>query len=338
MKTILEYLNENWYKQSLITESFKSSIIRQIRDQINDITEENHKYNAENKWGSRSTNTTFKSLFGSREWIKWSEITDEDFTECTLGDKEATSLIKRATSNRSNSFTALIVLVNDDETGPKFTGIIITGYDNYYYSLLVSNYYFNSDSFRTSAASGYLTKKFYVLDLTKFSTRDIRGERGVKSSGAISNNTKTRDEQYKKIAEKNRDRYKQYVAKVKADKDAEDGMGEKIEEYTKKILEVTIKMSKDPAKYVKHEYDVAYLLDLLRDERRYVTGKTPKQSYYSGTDGLLTVYKSYISKKLSMSKGDSYDFERKEYEAAKKKLESIFKTIDERLEKFADVA
>lgn len=206
MKTILEYLNENWYKQSLITESFKSSIIRQIRDQINDITEENHKYNAENKWGSRSTNTTFKSLFGSREWIKWSEITDEDFTECTLGDKEATSLIKRATSNRSNSFTALIVLVNDDETGPKFTGIIITGYDNYYYSLLVSNYYFNSDSFRTSAASGYLTKKFYVLDLTKFSTRDIRGERGVKSSGAISNNTKTRDEQYKKIAEKNRDR------------------------------------------------------------------------------------------------------------------------------------
>ena len=124
MKTILEYQNEYWYKQTLINEAFSSKILQEIRDQINDIMEANHKYNAENKWSSKATNLTFKSVF-SNKWVKWSEIKDEDFTEYDKFSPEGEKIIKQITSNRSNSFSAIVILLNEGEDAPKYKGMMI---------------------------------------------------------------------------------------------------------------------------------------------------------------------------------------------------------------------
>jgi len=338
MKNILEYQKEYWHKQSFINESFNSSIIRQIRDQINDIIELNHEYNAENKYGTwrHPTNKKFKELFGRDSGIQWDKIKDEDFKEYSKSDDEGIKLVKRCTSNRSNSFSALIILEND-KGDPKLSGLIFASFGNNTYYSLISNYSFKSDSFRTSDAQSYLTNKYYILDLNDFKTYQIRDKRRTDRSGAINafNNDELRDDEYKQIASRNLERYKAYAAKIKAEKDANDGISEKVEEYSKKIMDITIKISKDPVKYVKYEYNIATLIDLLRDEKRYVQGKNP---YWAGTNGLLTLYKRYMKSKLSLSKGSSYSYERDEYTAAKKEIEKMFKIIDEKLEKFADVA
>lgn len=341
MKTILEYQNEYWYKQTLINEAFSSKILQEIRDQINDIMEANHKYNAENKWSSKATNLTFKSVFSSK-WVKWSEIKDEDFTEYDKSSTEGGKIIKQISSNRSNSFSAIVILLNDAEDAPKYKGMIFCEEgNNWYVSFLCDRYGFDSTHFKTGEAPSYFTKKFLVVPLKDLDSWKKHSERASAMSGSFNplNDATIRENEYKRLAEQNRERYKKYVAKVRAEKDADDGMGEKVNEYVEKIMEITIKISKEPTKYIKHESEVAYLIDLLRDKRTWVSATRHNNGgYYSGTDGLLTVYKSYIKGKLANVKGDSYSFQREEYDKAKAALNEIFKTIDAKIEKFNEAA
>lgn len=338
MKTITEFLDISILNSKLITESFKSSIIRDIRQQFNDRIKKNHEKNALNKYSNDDTSSTFKKVFGN-ETIDWDNITDEEFKKFKKSDEEGIKLTKRIMSNRSNSFNGMIIFLNNDSNSDiKYTGCFISnGWGGRYFSF-ISNWTISSKDVRPSEAVDYLPDEFYILDLTNHSTRDKQNERSKSKSGVINlfNNEKDRKSEYAAIAKQNKERYVQYAAKMKANKEANDGMAEKVMEYVNKIMEVTAKMSKDPLKYAKYEYDIGYLIDLLQDERRYVSGRTSSQSYYSGTNGLLVVYKEYIKTKLSQAKGSSYDFERKEYEAAKKKLEEIFNTIDAKLEKFEE--
>ena len=70
MKTLLEFLDNSILNNLLITESFKSSIIRDIRQQFNDRIKKNHEKNALNKYSNDDTSSTFKKVFGN-ETIAW---------------------------------------------------------------------------------------------------------------------------------------------------------------------------------------------------------------------------------------------------------------------------
>ena len=346
MKTILEYQKEYWFNNSMITESFKSKILQEISDQLNNRIKK-QKEEAEKDDGryhrSPDISATFKKLFTGK-WIgiSWSEVSDDIFKEYSKDDTEGIKLVKRITSSRSNSFPGLVILLNTtDPDSPKYRGILIGGGNgqsgNDYYSF-TNNWSFHRETFRPSDAEAFLTEKFLFADLTdvKKSYSDKTRERYNNISGALNplNDADVREFEYKQIAERNRDRYKKYLAKIKADKEANDDYVKKVTEYSQKIFHVAEELSKNPIKYAKYEYEVSTLLSYLSGKKTWVPSHGRHQGYYSGKNGLFTILETYLKAKLSMAKGTSYDSEKTAYDAAKKALDDTFKKIDAYLPKF----
>lgn len=343
MKSIFEYLNESLLNEQLINEDFSSSILREIKDQFNDRIKDHHEKNALSKYSSNDISSTFKKIFGSSCGIAWDKITDDDFKKYSKSDEEGVKLAKRICSERSNSFNGMILLLTDPDRSRfigKYIGALISIGGGHMYFSFNTTYQISSSFIKPSEVESFLTKEFYIIDLRNFLTYEKTRDRRNSQYGTFNlfNDPDDREKEFANMIKNNRERYKQYVAKVKAQKDADDGMSEKVNEYVNKILEVATNMSKNPMKYAKFEYEVGYLIDLLQDERTWNSNGNRGKGYYSGTDGLLLVYKEYIKSKLAQAKGNSYSFERDSYNNAKKKLEQIFKTIDDKLEKFKEVA
>lgn len=347
MKTILEYQKNYWFNNSMITEAFKSKILQEISDQLNDRIKK-QKEEAENDkehyHRSPDTNATFKKLFTS-QWtgISWSDITDDMFKEYSNDDPEGVKLAKRITSNRSNSFPGVIILLNTtDPNSPKYRGVLIGDGDgehgNDYYSF-TNTWSFHRESFKPSEVETFLTKKFLFADVSeiKKAHSEKRNKRYQAISGSMNplNDDNTREFEYERIAKQNRERYQKYLAKIKADREANDEYVKKVTEYTQKILQISAELSKNPIKYAKYEYEVDTLLSYLSGKRTWISSSRRGQNgYYSGRNGIITLLETYLRTKLSMAKGDSYDSEKASYDAAKKALDDAFTKIDAYLPKF----
>lgn len=347
MKTILEYQKQYWFNNSMITEAFKSKILKEISDQLNDRIKrqkEEAENDKEHYHRSPDTNATFKKLFTS-PWtgISWSDMTDDMFKEYSIEDPEGVKLAKRITSNRSNSFPGVIILLNTtDPDSPKYRGVLIGAGDgehgNDYYSF-TNTWSFHRESFKPGEVESFLTKKFLFADVSeiKKANREKRNQRYAAISGSMNplNDDNTREFEYERIAKENRERYQKYLAKIKADREANDEYVKKVTEYTQKILQISAELSKNPIKYAKYEYEVDTLLSYLSGKRTWISSNRRGQNgYYSGKNGIITLLETYLKTKLSMAKGNSYDSEKTSYEAAKKALDDAFTKIDAYLPKF----
>lgn len=342
MRSILEYQHEYFLnKNIIINESFKSSILREISDQLNARIKK-HKEEDEGKESWRKNgdySSNFKNVFSSYNSIEWDKITDDMFKEYSIDDEDGIKQVKRICSNRSNSYPGMIILINngydgEDKDIPKYLGVMISnGWGNNYYSL-ISSWRISSKNFKPGEAVDFLTKKFLLIDLTNLSASQKQNDRRTAKYGAfMPADEEERNNIYKKIADENKARYRQYLAKVKADRDSNDGMAEKVNEYANKALNYVLKASTNPIKYAKVEWDIKTLLEIIHDEKRWVNHNNRGGGSYAGQDGLLTVYKSYISAKLNKAGGHSYDYQDKGYEATKKKLNEIFQKIDDQISK-----
>ena len=337
MKNILDYQREYWINKPMINESFESSIIQDIVSQLNETNKRNKEENMEKGYRYKDTNIKFKSMFGS-EWVQWSKITDDMFKKFTNKDKAGVKLAKQMIGNRETTFPGLCICVNNDKDAfPKYVGILIsTDWISKYFSLS-SNLSINGKDIKSSEVEDLLTDTFYIINFSENNvlSRELQNKRTEQKSGTINlwNTKDSRDFDYDRILQQNQERYRQYVAKVKAEKDLNDGMADKVNEYVQKVLDVVSKFSKNPVKYAKYDYEVGYLIDLINERKTYVRTNRGGGEYH-GKNGLLTVYKTYIKNKLSLSSGKSYDFQKKEYDSSKEELEKIFKSIDEKIKVF----
>ena len=346
MKSILEYLNEyfkylnefeeirNEIDSEIISESFQSSILREINSYLEKKRKEDLELAKEDKW--HRITPKFKTIFAQGyKAVQWDKITDDMVKEYSKEDAEGVKFAKRICSNRSNSFPGMIILIsNNEKAESKYSGLILhTGWTTYYHSL-ISDYYRkigSSEAIKPSEVEDFLTKKFYIVDLSKLLTDDIVVKRRQEKEGMVLQGDA---DYYKKIASANYDRYKKYADKIKAEKDANDGIPEKVNEYMKKVMDLVTDFSTDPTRYIKYdhiEYDIQALLEMTSDKKVWNHGKNG--GYISGQDGLLTVFAVYMKNKLSLVKGNSYtsSFAKSNYDNAKKELEEIFKKIDQKI-------
>jgi len=332
MKNIFEYLQDSLLNNEMINEAFNASVFHEIQKQFADYNKKENEEHAKNQWHS-ADHKKFKDIFNG--WnIAWDKIKDSDVQECSKDNKKDVQLAKRIVAHRSNHINGMIILYNDDDKA--YDGAIISLSGDAYYMSFRSRWGCRSSNVSPSGTESSLTKKFYVIDLTNFETWNLRNDRYQQKQGSY----EPGDEYYyKQVAEKNRDRYKQLVAKYRAERDADDGIAEKVDEYTKKVLDFASKISKEPLRYASLEYRIGDLMDLLRDERKWNAGGRGYKSYYSGTNGLLYLYSQYLESKLHMSQGNSYQHQRDTYNECKKAILKACTLIDQKLQALeADIA
>lgn len=156
MKSILEYLSymevdaeilememQILASETIITESFKSSILQKLAKKIFDAEKENNQREITNKQDLKARDekegykysdswykpklVSFSSILGpitkttrsSKEktkmcGIKWSEITDKDFKQYGLEDKELIKLIKKTYAKKEKS----VIIITDKDDNP----------------------------------------------------------------------------------------------------------------------------------------------------------------------------------------------------------------------------
>lgn len=329
MKNIFEYLQESLLKQNneLINESFKANIFHKIQAQLASYNEKEKQEDKEAKergWTWHSpTYKTFKNIMSGCS-IAWDKITDTDVKECSKTNKADLSLAKRIVAQRSNHVDGLIFLYNED--GDFFDCVIVSLGGWTYYNSFRSSWGYRDNKIRPSDVEGILTNKFYVIEINdELKTYKKQTDRRNAQWGSF---TPGDEQYYKQVAEQNVTRYKKLLAKYKAEREANDGISENINEYTQKVLKFAEKISKEPLRYAKLEYKIGMLMELIKGERKYVRGYGRNNGYYSGKDGLLKLYTNYLEAKLSMGSGNSYDSDVKTFNSLKKSITDICTNID----------
>lgn len=331
MKALSSYI-----KDILITESFSSSIMHDIKKQVDDnIQAERQKNENEKKeWKEKHPNEDIPWYIGDSKnmyplqrilkdmGIKFDKIKDEHFEEYT-DIEEAIKLGKRMTANRKNKFSGLIIPVfESDKYNPnKYHSMLYTNYwGSTMYVSLLSGYYSrfgDSKSVTPSEIETFLkgATKVYLLNLTTHSdlmSETLKRERSDQRNGMVFNEKWY----YEKVAENNRERYEKLAAKMKQQKYADDGLTEKVQKYTAKSLKYSEMFSKDPVKYSKYEYQIGGIVRACAS--------------------LITSYSDYLTRKLSLASGKSYNFERDDYEAKKSNISKICQQLDKLIEDLED--
>jgi hypothetical protein len=354
MKTLIDFLNETeasikeYYElideinAEMIYESFQSSIIKDICDTMTKARNDYDDYEAlgdakyslkrNSKWSTKLQPPTFKEVFMNGR-IKWDTIKDEDFKECSKNNKEDIALAKKICSNRSNSITGILFICNESDVQEykqfKFTGAIFKtiSWQKPYYQSFTDR--FKSVEVKPSEAEDYLSEKFYILEIPEEKVNEYekqRQERNIAKTGMIIPGNK---QQYKEIADRNRERFRKLAEKRRMEKNAKDGISESITEIMGKIFEIAKEFSSNPIKYSKFNYDLCYLLDLTSDKQHtYYQGS---KSRVSGINGLMFLYKRYLDTKLDLASGNSYGYQSKEFDSIKQNINKILQQIKEKI-------
>lgn len=303
------------------------------------------------KWfkGLNDKNMTFGKTLGYLD-VEWDKIKTSDFDYYTKGDKKGTSIaVKTCPSN--NIHDEILVLFVDENDKIQYYiksyGNLVTVNNNKYvddYAYKEGSWYAkdytkpikrpanpSTESRTIQRDIRELCKQydFMILDLSNKMTqsrRNLRNKRYEAQKGMIT------PDMYGKIARENIERYREIIARNKAEKIAQnDELSERVEYMLTQVMQLSQTIIKGGAKYADLEYNVGSLLGECYGERHY----NNKHHTTYGSDGLLTLYASYVGAIMNNSQ-KHVTYVQKPEEYAKKieyKLDSIQKHIDKILEK-----
>jgi hypothetical protein len=347
MKNLLQYINEHQkfideycelldeINFELITEAFGCKILKELVDQQTKMLD---KWKDEEANRDRSCFTQprdIRSIFRSNYFL-WDKITDDQVQTFKGKDPEGVKLFKRICSNRSNSVSGIIIIESTPESQSKYkySAIIIKEYSYINYYVLSSDA--ASQELKPSEVNDLIkdTMTYHIIVIEDLESRNkMRNQRSNSRNGVIEPGNEA---QLRRLAEKNVERYKKLAAKMKVEKENNDQLPKKVEEIVSKVMQLSIEFAMNPVKYSSFEYEIEKLLTLVGDKQTssYNRGK---YNHY-GINGLMYYFTSYMKSKLSIAKGDSYDFEQSDYRNAKKKLEELIASIQKKYDEIVQRA
>jgi hypothetical protein len=162
-----------------------------------------------------------------------------------------------------------------------------------------------------------------VFRLTQdFQTWKLRSDRREARTGMITNT----EDQNRRIARENIERYKKIVAQNKANRDKDfEEIDKQVENIIMRVLKASQISHRDPSKI--STIQVQRLNEWIYDEVRY--SSSTHKSY--GKTGLLRLYNTFTDYFNDVKKGSSYTFQIEGLEKVKVEIKDTIKKIDEEL-------
>lgn len=315
----------------IIRESLQCSLIKDIMKQYDLLLDKYRDDKVLNNIYSRFLKPyPIRSLFTQRQYT-WDKITDDMVQTFDPTSKEGTQLYKRLCSNRANSIEGICVF-EIDETEQygikvKYSAIITHFWDNIKYQSLTNDSYTQTP--RPTEALEYLArcKKIHIIELGKsMSSQDIRNERARLRQGVIEPGNVN---QYEELAKKNMKRYRELAAKLKIEREANDEIPQKVLDIVQKVMDLSIDASKNPMKYSGLEWDIEKLLNLVGDKQTTSSYRGKSSTY--GINGIMYYFTQYLTSKIKVAKGSSYEWDRETYKNARKQVLNMIANIENKL-------
>lgn len=338
MDNLINYIKESFIDETfdkinneIITESLNAKVLQELAKQLLDHVNQEKK-EKENDYYKTIYNRTFKDIFGKSQ-IVWDKISDSDIQEIepqswdVKKTKIANEKLIRSVIKGDNS---LLVFSRDPET-KQFEYVILTWGEVY---TLKPSYGMGSgrrigngygrhfkDLTQREKIDLFQNKIVYVIDKVQFDSSKIQTDRYNSKQGMINFDKYS----LSKIAQDNKDRYQKIISQNKAKNASNDQLLEETTEIINKITEITVKVAKNPIKYLDIYYDVQSLSKLVYDERKYVEPtRYNKKGYYSGLNGLLRLVVKYI---------EAVKYSKDGYSWGTQQMDNTVKEIKERIQK-----
>lgn len=325
MKSLVEYISEakfnrniEFYDLSIVSESLKDSKLIELAKYLK-------------KFASKSYyNYSFGGLF-SQFGVEWDKITESDWETITDIEK-AKKIVRKVVSNRSNSISSIVLVEYDGEIKYLITSDVVFDLKNTkrLYDFDKNEYYDKTSPERLSGLKQYEVVDLikdnavtYLLDSSKmYATQDKKSARIIAKDGIVLQGD---EYYYKEVAERNIKRYKQIIAQRKAERAAQDDtLSKEVQEVLNKILELNMKIIKEPVKYADCLYDIATLA-------YYSYGNINKAN--SG-NSLLYMYSEYVDANVKNASGkNDYDWIVDAQEKTTRKLSEKIKEMKEKIAK-----
>ena len=267
----------------------------------------------------KSQKSSFRRLFGDESGVALDKITSKD-VQTFRYPKNIEDGVKAANQIISGRAYGFIVLLNKQN---EFSALI---YGKHYINLY-SGYDFGRRRGSKSTELIDMCKKageIMVFRMSEaFRTEDLRIDRRRSREGMIENN----EDQNRKIARENIERYKKIVAKNRANRDKDfEEIDKQVEDIIMRVLKASQISHRDPSK-------ISYLQVQRFNEWIYDDIKYYNHQQYSKT-GLLRLYNKFTDYFHSVKKGNAYDFQIDGLKKIKDQLLNTIKEIDEELKLF----
>ena len=325
MKSLVEYISEanfnrniEFYDLNIVSESLKDPKLIELAKYLKEFASKSY------------YNYSFGGLF-SQFGVEWYKITESDWETITNIDK-AKKIVRRVISNRSNSISSIVLVEYDGEIKYLITSDVVFDLKNTknLYDFEKGESYIKTVPERLSGL-----KQSYIVDLIKdnavtylldsskmYATQDKKSARRIAKYGIVLQGD---EKYYKEVAERNIKRYKQIIAQRKAERAAQDDtLSKEVQEVLNKILELNMKIIKEPVKYADCLYSIATLA-------YYSYGSINKAK--SG-NSLLYMYSEYVDANVRNASGkNNYDWIVDAQEKTTKQLREKIKEMKEEIAK-----
>lgn len=341
MKQITEYVNEQFLIDSMleidakiVCEALQAKILLELSKQLQDVKDAEINKKKEDKWRSIYARN-FRQLFGD-QGICWDKISDDDIEEMS-GDENNDKFVRSVLQQKKDA----IILVRDKED-KFFEYCILSWGDMYYIGKGSETGYGMKQGERMGYRNGRraqwhdmaqkdkieLTqgKKLYVItniSKKKSEYRDVRSEKEQAKDGMIYFD----EYSLKQIANANVKRYKEIIAKHKAEKVNDNKLINEVNAIIQKVANLAATVAKDPVKYI----DVISKLSIVSTwvyDKPYTSYQNYDRKYHTyGVEGLLPNLMKYTealgdAKKEGGYSWSSKDSKMKDVERYQKNLEN----------------
>ena len=322
MKSLVEYISEakfnrkiELYDLNIVSESLKDPKLIELAKYLKKFADCNY---------------SFGGIF-SEFGVEWDKITESDWETITDIDK-AKKAVRKVISDRANAISSIILVEYDGEIKYLITHDKIFDLKN-----TKSLYDYEKGEFYTENVPHKINglKQSYIVDLIKdnavtylldsskmYAVQDKKMQRRIAKDGVVLQGD---EKYYKEVAERNIKRYKQIIAQRKAEKASQnDEFSKEVQEILDKILELNMKIIKEPVKYADCLY---YIAKLTHDS--YSSANKSKSG-----NSLLYMYSEYVDANVRNASGkNSYEWIVDAQEKTTKQLSEKIKEIKEEIAK-----